>query len=264
MLKVAIVDANQNPNRNYSQYDIVSVVGHWLLFECGKYDIGVCDYKEADVILFVYAGAVGWSQKVNGFCRKLGKLRADKYIIAGGDICTLPFAALKYCDALAVGEAFTFIRKILLMISKDATITHIREFVISYQHAIDCSQIDDIAISDKPYLLTAAPPQLATPDNYIDWDIPPIRCADKIVRVIASKGCGLKCKFCITSWKQKYQKHDNPSRLVGQLAGLERHNERSIVVSNDVAALPFYERLMGSGAMTVQSLSFRAIKNKSN
>lgn len=257
MLKVAIVDANENPNNNFEQYDIVSVVGHWLLFECGKYDVDVCDYQEADIIFFVYAGAIGWRQKANGF---LKKTKGNAYIIAGGQIATLPFTALKYCNTLAIGEAFIFTRKVLLMISKGCTKQDIKQFSIDYPHTIERLQLEGLVSTDKPYMLDNSPTIIASPDEYIDWDIPPIRCADKIVRVVASKGCGLKCKFCSTSWSQKYQIHDNHSRFVGNLLGLERMGERSIVISNDVAALPFYGRLMDTGSMEVQSLSFRAIK----
>ena len=259
MLKIGIVDANDTPNNLRPKYSPIGVVGNWLLWECSELGVEVVEPQNAELVFFCYAGAIGWKQRIGGAVRhyKWGKERP--YIISGGQSATIPTMVLKYVDALAVGEAFTFVRTILKMVIAGDGIVDINQWITEYPHAIAASQLDYEEDVKHPYLLKYQIEPYASPDTFIDWNIPPIRCADKVARIVVSKGCPMKCKFCATSYSQEYNYNKRGGVVAGMLQSLASQKQRTIVVSNDVAALPYYEDMVATGSLQVQSLSFRAI-----
>jgi hypothetical protein len=221
--------------------------------------------ESADIVFLVHAGTLDFDThcraelkkyKIDPYTARRGK---RPYVITGGAIGTVPFLALKYADAVAIGEAYNFVRMLLVKVKRGIDLKALVEWVVAYPYALDASQIKSLSVDpDRPWLLTSAAPTLAEPDTYIDWDgPPPIKPDDKVVRLMVSKGCPNKCLFCSTSWQQTYQYRPDPTLLLKQSQELKKRGERILYVSNDASAVPWYNRIdtrIDSGSMTVRQL----------
>jgi len=259
MLSVAIVDANAKANKNYSQYQLTSVVSRWLEWECQKKNINIVDMGKADIVFVCHAGIVDWVKRIKTIRSKAPR----GYLITGGAIDTAPLTALKYCDAVVIGEAYRFVRHILNLCRRENSIDAIREFIIQYEHAIERSQISELERDMQNLcLLQDIPSHLASPDEFVDWNVPPVLSDDDCVRLIASKGCRMKCKFCATTWRQPYLVSPYGKRLAAIASRLQSEKRKVMLITNDAAALPFLGEVAHT-KLSAQSLSYHALKDES-
>lgn len=266
-LTIAIVDANEASARRYAGI-VRSVVGGWLTYEAQRAGLTLSEAETADLILLVFAGAVDWERSCHAALRRRGiepdaaRRRAQQrrpYIIAGGPVDATPFTALRTADAVAIGEAVRFVRILFDMLRRGASLDDVRRWIIDYPHAIERSQIEGLERdAERPWLLQSVPPVLATPDDYVDWDIPPVRSDDKVVRIIAEKGCHCKCLFCATTYRQTHRQDTNERRVLGTLRALKLAGERVQLVSNDPMNLPYFRRIttrLDSQSFTIMEVS---------
>lgn len=270
MLKVALLDANQRSNKDEQFIDaVVSHVGHWLKWECEQAAVPLHPPGEADVIFLIHAGMVDWSGSVKRALKRYkishdpDKRGRKPYIIAGGAVDPAPFTALSVADALAVGEAYLFVRQVLDLIKAGGDVDALAHFVYSYPHALERTQLTPLQRDPaKPWQLVDIPDILATPDEWVDWDAnPAIRSEDKVVRILAAKGCHLKCKFCATTYRQTYKVNPNEGFILGMMSGLSARKERVSLITNDAAALPYFEHIPGHGQLDSQSMTIKALRN---
>lgn len=268
MLRLSLIDANEKANREYAGMTS-SVVSGWLLWEASRAGLSFVHPKDADIILLVYAGALDWLAECKSYLRKNGIMidarerNRHPYIITGGPVDAIPFTALSIADALAVGEAYNFTRKLFDLVKSGANISDIALFVEQYPHAIERKQIDMLSRDNaRPWMLSNPAPVLASPDQYIDWGIPPVRSDDKVIRIIAEKGCHCKCAFCATTYRQTHRQNENEGMVIGQLNALKSRGERVQLVSNDPMALPYFNRI--NTKLDSQSFTITEISNDAN
>lgn len=269
MLSVAIIDANEKANRAYANLTS-SVVAGWLAWECQQARIPLAAPGNADLILLCFSGALDYVENCRRYLKRFGiepraSHRAHRpYVITGGPADAIPFAALEIADALAVGEAYTFVRQLLSLIVAGQSIPAIQEFIAAYPHAIERSQLTGLERDrGRPWLLANEAPKLASPDDWVDWDgVPPVRSDDKVVRIIGSKGCHFKCAFCATTYRQTYRKNENAAAVVGTLRALKRQGERVQILSNDPLNLPYFRTI--SSALDSQSFTVQEVKDREN
>lgn len=264
MLKVGLVDANERANPAYAGIT-ASVISGWLVWEMGQAGVPVSDVKDADIVFLVYAGSINWVSNCRSYLRRAGIIAdAEKrdcrpYIIAGGPVDATPFTALKIADALAVGEAYTFVRELLRLIADGADLAYLSGFIVDYPHAIERGQLLGLEVDpDAPWLLKGPAPKLARPDNYVDWSVPPIRSDDKVVRIIAEKGCHGKCVYCATTYRQEHVQNPNGYRVITLLEGLKAKGERVQLLSNDPMNLPYFRDIrtrLDSQSFTILEVS---------
>lgn len=264
MLSLGIVDANERANKKYAGI-VASIVGGWLQFEADEAGVSLVSPDRADVVLLTFAGAMDFLPNSRRYLKKYAiqpdpsKRQHEPYIITGGAVDASPFEALSIADALAVGEAYTFVRELLKRISNNTSLRDIRSWITDYPHAIERTQIATLQRDpERPWLLADTPPILATPDGYVDWmGVPPIRSDDDVTRVIGSKGCHCKCSFCATTYRQSYRVNPNDAQVVRTVAALERQGERVQVISNDPANIPFWKNIqtrMASQSFTIMEM----------
>lgn len=97
-----------------------------------------------------------------------------KIIVGGHGAC---HALLRYADYICMGHSFELFR--------------------------DCKKISDL--DDKPYIIHKGKKSFQF-SKYIDWDLcPVVRISKNSHSLLYSVGCRKKCKFCYTSWINKYQ-----------------------------------------------------------
>lgn len=271
MLKVGIVDANQSRIDAEKFIDnVVSVVGHWLKYEMDKTGLALSPPNEADVIFLVYAGAIDFISATRRALRRLNietdaaKRVAGPYIITGGPVDVAPYTALAIADALAIGEAYLYVRQVLDIIKADGSVQDVNDFSAGYDHALTRDQLpSDEREPDRPWLFAKAPPILARPDEYVDWEgTPSIRSPDKVTRLLVSKGCHMKCKFCATTYRQTYRVNEHAESVLTTIKTLRTHGERVSFITNDVADLPYFNLIPQYGSVDNQSLTIKAIRDE--
>lgn len=268
-LSYAVIDANEKTNHEYAIHETSSVISFWLLWELEQADCQIVDdVTAADVVLVAYAGGINWRRSVSRTLNKLGiepdaNKRERPYLIAGGPVDVAPFTALSIANGLAIGEAYAFVRSLF----DCQTLDDVRQFITDYPHALERSQVVSLAHDqERPYLL-AAPPSvpLASPDAWVDWEGQPlVRGNDKVVRVIASKGCHLKCKFCATTYRQTYRPNPNQHLLAAKLDRLSEAGERVQMVTNDVGVLDALHLIKPTTDLDSQSLTIKSVRDKNN
>jgi len=107
-------------------------------------------------------------------------------IIVGGHICNNPSAVLRYADFVCLGHAFELFR--------------------------DCKSVDDFY--EQAYIIHKEK-KGGVYSQYINWDLCPlIQISKNSYSILYSSGCRNKCKFCLTSWANKYQVNPYKGRLV--------------------------------------------------
>lgn len=272
MLKIALIDANARANKKYAGI-VASIVGGWLTWEMQQAGVPIePDAAKADLVLLAFAGAMDFLPSSRTYLRKAGiepqtqKRRSHPYIIGGGPVDSSPFEAIQIVDAVAVGEAYTFVRELLRLVKIGQSLEQIRDWIVDYPHAIERSQLETLPRDDsRPWLLRDAPPTLATPDEYIDWmGVPPIRGDDKVVRLLGSKGCHCKCVFYATTYRQTYRVNPNDAAIVRAAGKLAQQGEAVQILSNDPANLKFWPDIrtkMASQSFTIMEMRDPALRD---
>lgn len=263
-----MIDANEKVNKQYAGL-ASSIVGAWLKWEVAQAGLELIKPSSADVVLLAYAGALDWLPECKSYLRQAGietdaQRRGHKpYIIAGGPCDAIPFTVLSVADALTVGEAYNFVRQLLDKIKSGCTLNDLRAWIIEYPHAIERSQIAELQRDkQRPWLLTDAAPKLASPDSWVDWGMPPVRSDDKVVRIVAEKGCHCKCLFCATTYRQTHRQNTDEAQVLGMLQSLKARGERVQLVSNDPMALPYFRRV--STKLDSQSFTIMEVSDDAN
>lgn len=264
MLTIGLIDANEKASKQYAGM-ASSVVSGWLTWEAKQAGVTLSPPARADIVLLVYAGALDWLSECKTYLKRNGvevdaRRRAHKpYIVAGGPCDAIPFTVLQVADALTAGEAYTFVRQLLELVKDGGALGDVRRWITEYPHAIERSQLDGlIRDSDRPWLLVDDAPRLASPDSWVDWGAPPVRSDDKVVRIIAEKGCHCKCLFCATTYRQTHRQNTDETTVLNMLEGLKARGERVQLVSNDPMALPYFRRVtttLDSQSFTIMEVS---------
>ena len=275
MLTLGIIDANSKNAKEESFIDpVVSVVGQWLQWECEQAGVTLVGPEESDVVLLVFAGQVDFltecrkAMKRKGIepyraARLSGKAKGrTPYVITGDPVDVAPFTALALADALAIGEGYLFIRQVLDIVKGGGDIGDLRAFVSDYAHAIEGSQIDQIPRdTERPWRLAELTAPIASPDDWVDWDANPlIRTDDKVIRIVASKGCHLKCKFCATTYRQTYRVNENSEQTLTAVDGAQSRGEGLSLITNDVGVLPTLPEIARRGQLAFQSLTVKSLR----
>lgn len=272
MYSFGIIDANETPRDIGEGWidSVTSIVGQWLKWEIEKRDLSLVEPQNADILFLVHAGAIDWTQNCRRYLKRAeleyrANNRVGPYVIAGGAVDVMPFTALEIADALAIGEAYNFVRAILDKVEAGGRLDIIRQWIIDYDHAIERTQISDIKRDNvRPWLLHEQPDEpLATPDRDVDWDSPPpVRNPDGVTRIVGSKGCWLKCKFCATTYRQPFQKNEDEQRILHKVGRMTDMGERVQIVTNDVASLPYLDRVSDYGRLSNQSLTIKGVSEE--
>lgn len=272
MLSLAILDANIKNAPEESFIDpVVSVVGQWLQWECEQAGVALVEPGVADVILLTFAGQVDYLAGCRKALKRKGiePFRAKRringigpYIITGGAVDVSPWTALTLADALAVGEAYLFVRQVLDLIKGHGTVEDLRAYVLDYPYAIEGVQLDGIRRDpDKPWMLAEVTEPIAAPDDYVDWDANPlIRTDDKVLRLVASKGCHLKCKFCATTYRQTYRVNENTEQILTAVDVARSRGDGLSLITNDVGVLPSLPAIAERGQLAFQSLTVKSLR----
>lgn len=258
-MRISVIDANERTSESWAGIT-ASVVGQWLAAEVESSRHSLVNPETSpDVVLLAHSGVVDFRKN----CRRaLRKYRVpvnaetrheDPYVIVGGPIDAAPTTALEIADALAVGEAYRFVRDCLAC----TTVGQMRQVATDSPHAIARSQIAGLERDEqRPWLLAKSPGPLAQPDGEIDWNVADVKSDDHVVRVIGSKGCHLKCGFCATTYRQEYQS-SGEGRLRARVDRANAAGERVQILSNDPLNLPGWQRVSGKldhASLTVMEL----------
>ena len=260
-IRFGIVDANAAASKEY-QGIVASIIGQWIEWEGRRFGFEVVPPESADVIFLAFAGSVNW----RGECRKaLKRIKIEHvarkrgrspYIIAGGPVDATPFIALEIADALVVGEGYRLVRAIFEIAKQNGTVSDIRHLFETDPNAIERSQTDPIERDPvRPWLLAKQIDPLASPDSYVDWNVPSVKTDDKVVRIIGSKGCHFKCSYCATTYRQAYTGNPNERKVRAQIQRLSKAGHRVQVLSNDPANIPWYadvSQKLDSGSYTIE------------
>lgn len=117
--------------------------------------------------------------------RKFRAANPKGKIIAGGHACNNPSALLRYADYVCLGQAFEFFA--------------------------ECRKIEDA--DDRPYIVHKKKLS-GTYSDHIDWNLVPcVKIGKNSYSYLYSMGCRNKCKFCLTSWVNKYQVNPHKSKI---------------------------------------------------
>lgn len=268
MLRIAILDANDKASTVIS--GVTSIVGHWLGWELAQAEIVPAEPGAADVIFMVIASSTDWPRLSRSYLKR-HKIQPDvvkragrPYVIAGGAADAIPLTVLQIADAVAIGEAYTLVRNIIGLIKHGATIDVLRQWVEAYPHAIERAQVESLQRdAARPWLLDKPIDPLASPDEWVDWEgMPLVRGDDKVVRIVAEKGCWLKCKFCASTYRQTNRQNPNADDVLSKISALARRGERAQLVTNDVSNLTYFERIPDHGTLAQQSLTLAGLKNE--
>lgn len=268
MLRIGIIDANDKAAAGIS--GVTSIAGHWLTWEIERAGLTLADPAQADILLLVIASATDWPRLARSYLKRhriqpdASKRQSRPYVIAGGAADAIPLTVLRIADALAVGEAYQFIRNVIGLVRHEATLDALRGWIEAYPHAIERAEIAAFHRDpDRPWLLATPPAKpLASPDTWVDWDeMPLVRGDDKVVRIVAEKGCWLKCKFCATTYRQTNRQNPNAERILSQIEKLNRRGERVQLVTNDVSNLDYFQQVPDHGQLAQQSLTLAGLRD---
>jgi hypothetical protein len=173
-----------------------------------------------------------------------------------------PFTAIRTADTVVLGEGFGFVRALFSLVASGADLEAVRDFCVAYPHALERGQLEGLERDpERPWLLAAPAPILASPDDFIDWDMPPVE-SDRVVRIMASKGCHFKCAFCATTYRQPYGINPNSQTILRQMRGLRAGGKRVQLLSNDPADLPYFHDL--AGRMDSESFTLAELRDPLN
>jgi len=262
VLRVGVIDANAAPANSRGGM-IASVTKGWLRWEMKNAGVPEAMVGDADVVLLVYAGSIDWrgetrrALKRAGINHRVGARRGRPYVVTGGCVDATPFTALQTADALALGEAYRFIRGLLEVCARTVNVGDVHDYCTANPHCLTAEQVARRPRDpDRPHLL-AEPGPMAKPDTWVDWDVPPVKVAAGTTWVLASKGCHNKCLFCATSYRQPYMVNPSGGKVAGTVAALAAAGHRPQLVSNDPMDLPYYTRIstkLDSSSFTIAEL----------
>lgn len=268
MLSIGILDCNSTLKDDDHFLEITSVVGQWLRYEVGKAALTEVLPADCDVLFLVHSGELDFRWNVREGLNRLGiqwdaEKRSRPYIITGGAVDVAPFMALTIANGLAVGEAYTFVRDILRIVKAGGDVQDISAYITEYPHALERQQLAEFETDrHAPWLLTNPPSALASPDPYVDWgDMPAFVSDDNVARLMASKGCHLKCGFCATTYRQTYRVNDHPDILVQQMRELKANKQGVSFITNDAGELPFLEDVVNEGMLQFQSMTVKSMRD---
>lgn len=262
-MRFGIIDANEQPHA--IKQPVSSVVGRWLDWELKRAGFDLFPPAESDVVFLCFAGTKGLLKEVPKALRAAGleprrdRRKGGPLVIGGGMMATVPFLAAEWCDAWCVGEGYILVREILRLAGEGRSAGDILAFCDGWEHAVAGWRVSGLKREPgRPWLLVDRAPKLASPDVYVDWSVPPVKAADRVVRVLGSKGCHCRCAFCATSWCQTYRENPHPAAMVEQMAALAGRGERVQLLSNDGAWLDAYPRIKHK--LDSQSFTLRSIQ----
>ena len=259
-MKFAILDGNAHYERDRREIDdalpidtVVGMPAQWLAWEMQRAGLKRYAPADANVVLFTFSSSIHFRQGAYQAFRQAGlpalavERKGQPYVVVGGAVDATPRNALRFGDALAVGEGYALVRKIL----RCHTPAQVKRLLIDDPHAIERSQYYSQEYDEeRPWLMPSNPGPLAEPDNRVDWSIPDVRGNDGVTRVIGSKGCHLKCGFCSTTYRQQYA-----TRPAADLRNRVAHwseeraddgkKHRPQIVSNDPLNLPGFDAIRG-------------------
>lgn len=154
--------------------------------------------KKADYVMLSLTGYQEFDKLVS-----LRKKVGSKKIIVGGHIGFIPMPLLAYADYVNVGQGFDLFRDM--------------------NNTNDLSELNYIAARGKDTNVIS--------NQNIYWgDCPVVQISKQSYSSIYSVGCKNKCKFCYTSWHNKYQETTrNISRTIDKIP----KNSNLYVITND-------------------------------
>lgn len=163
--------------------------------------VSICDPTEVTV--------VKQAQKVN----------PSAYILMGGAESYIGVPYLAWVDAVCVGEGFECF-DLIQKYSNDP----LKKFV-------------DI-LEQQSYVLTKEKLTEKIYSSYhIPWEkIPAIQLRKQVYYYLAGRGCRRKCRFCYTSWTQKFQS-TSPRNIIYIQSKISKHG-RLTLVANDGSGVP--------------------------
>jgi len=140
-----------------------------------------------------------------GELKKLREKYPEKKIIVGGHAANAARALLRYADFINLGHGFEFFEQ--------------------------NQKIDDLY--GKSYIMTKGKKDYNF-SQYIDWSkIPVVQIGENSFSYLWSVGCKKKCKFCLTSWLNKYQKNPEGSLVLKRIRNKIGKSKQLYVISND-------------------------------
>lgn len=190
----------------------------WLKYVCRKNDITVVDKKEADILLISISDPTETSLILEA--RKY-----NKPIILGGSECFNDLIYGFLVDVINIGEGFELFKELgkAGKLSSKQIIGHLKKL---------------------PYIYHPGK-EAVIPSTFIDWKLYPVVLTGKNRKtIVGSKGCKNRCKFCFTSWTNKYQ--ENPYTKNMQTAQM-------IIIANDNAEVMQLNQKSRSRTMSVKS-----------
>ena len=252
-----VLDANSRTSRAWDGVT-ASVVGQWLAWEIDRSPATLTGAATADGVFLACSDSLDWSAACRPALRAVGiepdarrRGRHGPLVVAGGPVDASPAAALKVADILAVGEAYRLVRALLAAATPAAALAAAE----ASPHALTRRQFDpDDRDPRRPWLMRAAAGPLAEPDRWIDWSAPDVRSDDGVIRIIASKGCKLKCAFCATTYRQPPARSPT-DRLLRRTAA--HAGDRVQLLSNDPLNTPGFRAVrsrLDHASLTVMEL----------
>jgi len=262
-LKIGLVDANEgcraeNPG-------ITSLVGRWLKWEFDRAGVSFhANPAVCDIIMLIYAGNIRYVDMTRKALKRVKveperrKRNRKPFIITGGTVGTIPFLAAERADAIVLGEGYEFVRMLLEKINSGSSLDGVVKMISEYESAILATDLDEMEReSGRSWMLVKEPAKKYRYSTYVDWDVPPVRGDDKVVRVIGSKGCKGNCLFCMTSWSQLYAENPDSDTALRRLRELAK-THRVQLLTNDVGRISFAQDI--DVRLDSQSLSVAGIR----
>ncbi|MHA1395785.1 MAG: hypothetical protein ACTSRZ_19970 [Promethearchaeota archaeon] len=165
------------------------------------YKHSIVDIKDCDILCVSLTS----HYEINEL-RKARKEYKNKIIVVGGHISNAPASLLAYADYVNLGQGFEFFR--------------------------DVKKVSDIR--DLPYVVCKNK-RKGKYSHYINWDILPIVKISKYsYSYLESVGCKNKCKFCLTSWLNKYQTNPKEKTIVSLAERYKRKNAQFYLIGNNL------------------------------
>lgn len=259
-LTAAVIDANEVASKAWRGVT-ASVVGQWLKWECERAGVERVEPTAADVVFVAYAGALGWRKAIKRALTAAGipashrqrNPGAGPVVIGGGDVAAIPLVGLEAADAICAGEGVRFVRDLFASVSRRADLMPYLDGCPNVITRPKIPPMDPV----EPHLYAHEPHAQVIPDWTVDWELPAFESSDRVVRVIASKGCHKKCAFCATTYRQPYSVAPDGQRVHNTLNAAAKAGKRVQFVSNDPANIPWFTAMtehISSGSFTIDEM----------
>jgi radical SAM superfamily enzyme YgiQ (UPF0313 family) len=193
------------------------LAGKYVDWELRQRGVKIVDPKDADIVCVTVVSPHDYECVPRALKRSgvepLAAKRLRQMVVLGGQGALSPAIFDPYVDVACVGEGHTF----LATLAADG--------------------LDAACALPNAWIPGETRP--VYPDEAFPWDAPPIMAEDGVVRIFASRSCQKKCLFCHTGWSMSYRENDG-DYLIGQFQHLVKVGYRVNVVTNDAAALSFF------------------------